>query len=224
MGLAPRSFLTPCCWLTGLTQAHHSFLSSCRWQWPTLPTTESSSFSSITIIHKTQAYYVALLGSYLHNLLEWRFPRGRGGAVCTVRAATYRSRGVPWLLLLWVVTGDHIATAYLRNPELLDSPDAGSRYEQSAPIAYGSVCRKTNGYPNETRQRTSLFWKARTATAAHLPDGVLLGVAARGQRQGTAEQQYAVSPRGGTAPQLWQHGKPSLEWNYNPEVSGSALL
>lgn len=100
---------------------------------------------------ETRLIIVAILSSHLHKPWEQRFPRGR-----TLRTApdTYRSRGVPWLLSLWVVTGDHIAAACLRNPELLDSPGVGSHCGQSAPIAYGSVCRETD--PNQARQRTTM--------------------------------------------------------------------
>lgn len=93
--------------------------------------------------------------------------------------------------------------------------------------ALPSLTGVSAGKQTDTRMKPGRglhFRKARTAPAAHLPNRVLLGVAARGQRQGKAEQQYAVSPRGGTAPQLWQHGKTSLELNYKPEISGSALL
>lgn len=100
---------------------------------------------------QTRLIIVAILSSHLHKAWEQRFPRGR-----TLRTAadTYRSRGVPWLLLLWVVTGDRIAAACLRSPELLDSPGVGSHCGQSAPIAYGSVCRETD--PNQASQGTAM--------------------------------------------------------------------
>lgn len=147
---------------------------------------------------ETRLIIVAILSSHLHKPWEQRFPRGR-----TLRTAadTYRSRGVPWLLLLWVVTGDHIAAACLRNPELLDSPGVGSHCGQSAPIAYGSVCRKTD--PNQARQGTMMpkltFLRSKNCDRCPAPREAALCAAATGLTHSRAWSSVTVSPRGGTA-------------------------
>lgn len=133
------------------------FLGWCRWQWPNLSTTETAASAPAQLFVKTRLIMLPFLAPICTTYWNRDFPEAEEelfGQQIMPAADTYRSRGAPWLLSLWVVTGDHIATACLRNPELLDSPDVGSHCEQSAPIAYGSVCRKR--YPNQARHRTSM--------------------------------------------------------------------
>lgn len=126
------------------------------------------------------------------------------------------------------MTGDHIATACLRNPELLDSPGVGSHCEQSAPIAYGSVCRKR--YPGQARQRTAMA----KFTFSEEQELRQTSASERGrcfvwQRPGQAvpEHQAAVhcaSTGRHSRHSPGQHEDSNSDWIYRHKTPASALL
>lgn len=164
------------------------------------------------------AHHIAVLSSCLHNLQEWRFSSSTGGTLQTA-ADTYRSRGVPWLLSLWVVTGDHIATACLRNPELLDSPDVGSHCEQSAPIAYESVCRKkipNSGKAEDISAKIPFFQEQELRQMSASESGHC-------HTERAAALQHVSTWRHSHHSPAHPQGS-SSEWIYRPKITASALM
>lgn len=204
-GFSTKASLTQCCWLTGLTWAYNTVSSAGVGGSGLLyPPQRQAASAPVQLFAKTRLIMLLFLAPICTTYRNGDFLEAEEevfGLQTMTADDTYRSRGVPWLLLLWVVTGDHNATACLRNPELLDSPDVGSHCEQSAPIAYGSVCRKS--HPNQARQRTSMpkftFLKSKNCDRCPSPRGAAAWCGSNRAVLHQSTKQYTVSPRGGTA-------------------------